>query len=164
MYTPMSYLEQLYSLITRHPISLELKGSTRGRGSNPSKGKLSTDPSNQPLQYLSRNPDDVLNLRKLILSYRPYFGLLMSKLYTCPSVPLSPSYKTPLSYSPKSLLGILAKFDKRSTRSKKQSINFRTTFTIYTCGSKCNALLLNASFLSSTFSSLYIKRIFKRNN
>jgi hypothetical protein len=60
---------------------MELKGSTRGRGSNPHTGKSSTLPSNLILNFPSNEASQTLSYPLLLEHYYPYFGLLMSKLY-----------------------------------------------------------------------------------
>lgn len=79
LYTSSSKLEQLLNLILRKPTLLSLKSSTRGRGDNPNKKKLGTPPRTEELNYGTGALR--LTLSNLLREYRPYFGLLMSKLY-----------------------------------------------------------------------------------
>ena len=90
LYTPSSKLKQLLYLILRKPTVLSLKSSTRGRGDNPHKKKAGTPPRTEELNY--GTGDLRLTLSSLLRQYRPYFGLLMSKLYGQgpPSSPLQP--------------------------------------------------------------------------
>jgi hypothetical protein len=59
---------------------MNLKGATRGRGDNPVKQKQGTKPSNILLNFTVDNKRR-LDLFNMINNYRPYFGLLLSKLY-----------------------------------------------------------------------------------
>ena len=93
LYTSLSKWQQLLNLILGKPTLLSLRSSTRGRGENPHKKKPSTPPRTEELSY--GNGDMRLTLSSLLRHYRPYFGLLMSKLYgrgpNTPSVqPLTP--------------------------------------------------------------------------
>jgi hypothetical protein len=81
---------------------MNLKGATRGRGDNPIKKKQGTKPSNILLNFTVDNKRR-LDLFNMINNYRPYFGLLLSKLYNGQN----PSFKqgsTHLKMKPKSLL------------------------------------------------------------
>ena len=79
LYTPSTLLEQITFLLTGQEPSLSLKSSTRGRGANPHQRKRGTLPRTEELDYGTGGLR--LTLATLIRSYRPYFGLLMSKLY-----------------------------------------------------------------------------------
>lgn len=85
LHTPLTYFSQLYYLLQRKSIPLELSGWTRGRGSNPVKGKSSTLPSRTPLNYWNSTMTSQLDLSRLLSSYGKYFGLIQSKLYSSSS-------------------------------------------------------------------------------
>jgi len=77
-------------------IKLELSGWTRGRGANPISGKPGTEPSRIPLSFWNKTRTKELNLELLILNYRNYFGMILSRLYgpSTTSKPQSPPLKT----------------------------------------------------------------------
>lgn len=157
LYTSLSLLSQLTLLLQSKSIPLSLKGSTRGRGSNPSKGTPSTLPSNKEFAYKSISGKEDLNLMRLISDYRPYFGLFQSQLYN--SSESGNTLKTKLIYHPKSLLGILFKNKINKELPKMERL------TIYNCGSKCNSILLNISNISQNSELPYlITKSLKRYN
>jgi hypothetical protein len=134
LYSPMSIYEQIVTLLNDEIIPLELKGMTRGRGANPVTGKASTNPSHEKLNYLNVSKTKELNLRNLILEYRPYFGLLMSKLYGSPK---NLKFSKTSRILPSSLLGQLL-------RKKINKILLRTEkINIFNSNSKMTKLMIN---------------------
>jgi len=130
--TSDSIIKQMMNHIISLPISLDLSGSTRGRGSNPLKGKSGTQGSRTLLNFGSST--DPLNLLKLLKSYKKYFGLLMSRLYESPSLPKPDS----LPSSRKSI--IIPILSRRSQRRLKiQGIRIDK----YNLGIKMNELFLS---------------------
>lgn len=79
--------------------------------------------------------DESLNLKKLIKEYKPYFGLLMSKLYSLEET--TASFSLRMRAHPKSVLGILL------THKVNANLVPSEKLTIYNSGSKLNTLLLN---------------------
>lgn len=140
LYTSQSYFEQILNKFLDEPISLDLRASTRGRGSNPITGKRGTNPQNSILNYRRTSDGSDLNLEKLISQYKPYFGLLMSKLYN-PKEPLRSFRLSKI--QPRSILGFLYKFKLNPTLPKSERLN------LYNSGSKLNKLLLNINSSTS---------------
>ena len=134
LYTTQSLSEQILNWILDEPITLDLRASTRGRGYNPCTRKRGTEPQNSPLNYRRKSDDSYLNLETLIKHYKPYFGLLMSKLYN-PKEPLRSSKLSKI--KPRSLLGLLYQRKLNPTLPKSERLN------LYNSGSKLNKLLLN---------------------
>jgi hypothetical protein len=137
LYTTKSYWIQFKTLILLGSsyIPLDLRGSTRGRGMNPKTGKSSTLPSHTKLEYWNKTRSSCLNLRNLILHYKPYFGLLMSKLYS-PGLTI-PSSSVRLQAHPQSLLGELLKSKVNKSLPSGQQL------TLYNSSSHLTKLLIN---------------------
>lgn len=116
-------------------MNYELSGKTRGRGSNPQKGKRGTLGSNTLLNF----PDNLhgrsfLNYKSLINSYRDYFGLIMSNLYQskpCPEPFTDESIQTVSTFYK------LFKFNR-----KIRKLEPYQTLNIYNAGIKINELFL----------------------
>lgn len=134
LYSRHSQWQQLNLVLNQRPIPLELQGYTRGRGANPLKGKASTLPSRTKLEYWSPTLEQCLNLQNLILKYKPYFGLLLSKLYTG-NLPSQP--RTRPKIPPNSLLGILHK-----AQINKYLLSRSDKLNIYNYSCKINELIL----------------------
>jgi len=78
---PPAYL-QLINWILDRPTLPELEACTRGRGPNPIKRSLARAPSNLKLKIPSTDSSQAdLDLNEMLTNYRPYFGLIQSKLY-----------------------------------------------------------------------------------
>lgn len=135
LFTHASYLNQLWSNITNQPIPLNLKGSTRGRGANPLKGKLPTTGSQQLLDFHSDN-NKRLNFTLMKSKYQSYFGYLMSRLYA-PNNPNQPKPQGLLSTCQKgSLLWTIL------TRQGKKYLQKSYNLHLYNAGSKMSELWL----------------------
>lgn len=116
-------------------IELELMSNTRGRGGNPHKKSRPTSPQQIYLSYPSKLPNTPpLNLKLLLRKFKPYFGLILSKLYGGQSLD-DPAFK--LSINPQSILGELLKhkINKHLTKFQK--------FDLYSAGSKINQLFFH---------------------
>jgi hypothetical protein len=133
-YTDLKIWTQIFFLWQKKPILMNLKGSTRGRGDNPQKKKLGTKPSNILLKF-SINNKRRLDLCNMIKNYRPYFGLLLSKLYNGSNTTTS-TKSTRLRMKPKSLLQNLKPWQINKDLPKLEK------FTLYNCSSKMNNLFL----------------------
>jgi len=145
LYTNESYLIQLVKQILKLPSIMELKGSTRGRGANPITKRKGTEPSHRKLNYGRSDSQSRLNLSRLLESYRPYFGLLMSRLYSNPSLSAGP--KT-FQYKNNSLLGQI------NPKKVNKILNPEDRLDLYNSSSKLNQLLMN---LLHQESNLYLK-------
>lgn len=136
LYTNMSILNQLKSLILGKSIPLELMGWTRGRGANPLKGKRETFPSRTKLAYKKRKEEsEYLNLTKLLADYKDYFGLLIARLYSNEEKKPEFTPTTPLKKG--SILWEL----KRRLRMKSNR-DLAISLNVYNSGCKLNELLL----------------------
>ncbi len=82
LYTSLGKLKQIFYLIMNRPIPLELSSWTRGRGANPTKGKLGIPGSRTKLEFLDTLKTKSLNLTSMLKRYKKYFGLIISILYT----------------------------------------------------------------------------------
>ena len=133
--TPLSYYEQFLHLLQGKKVPLSLQAETRGRGANPVLGRPSTSSSTTVLSYWNKSRSSELNLQKMILSYRPYFGLLMSKLYS-PSE-LSSPIKAPQSVTPRSLQWELQRSKANKYLAPRERLD------LYNTGSKLTKLVLN---------------------
>lgn len=134
LYTTLSVYKQIVYTILKKSVPLDLEGSTRGRGANPVKRTLATLSSREKLNYPSIDKIHTLNLSSLLLQYRPYFGLLMSKLYS-PQAKKTNNYR--LSCVPGSLLWTILKSGVNKTLPYSERLN------LYNSGSKMNELILN---------------------
>ena len=114
---------------------MNLRASTRGRGDNPKTGRIGTIGSSTVLDYAHTSNGSRLNLESLILRYRPYFGLLLSKLYTPKPKPESLKPRTKI--APQSLLGLLYKTKVNKSLIKSERLN------LYNSGSKLSRLIIN---------------------
>jgi len=109
LYTSLGKLKQIFYLIMNRPIPLELSSWTRGRGANPTKGKLGIPGSRTKLEFPGYIKTKSLNLTSMLKRYKKYFGLIISILYaSSPSSLLLCSHK-PLNQKiyPRTLLWIL---------------------------------------------------------
>ena len=122
LYTTSSLLTQMKCLLSGQEPLMSLKSSTRGRGANPHKRKKETLPRTEELNYGSGNLR--LTLTTLIRSYRPYFGLLMSKLYG--KGPLRPPRA---STTPQSFLWELKRYRLNDRLLSSERINLYNTST-----------------------------------
>lgn len=114
---------------------MNLRASTRGRGDNPKTGRTGTIGSSTVLDYAHTSNGSRLNLESLILRYRPYFGLLLSKLYTPKPNPESTQPRAKI--APQSILGLLYKTKVNKSLIKSERLN------LYNSGSKLSRLLIN---------------------
>jgi len=129
-----SQLQQLYLRLLNYPYTYLLSGKTRGRGSNPLKGKRGTLGSNTLLNYKDNTTTtSYLNYQNLIERYRNYFGLIMSSLYQ--SKP-SPEALTKVPVKASTFYRLL-KFNRKI----KKLEEFKT-LNIYNAGIKINELFL----------------------
>jgi hypothetical protein len=136
LFTPLTQLQQVLYHITSSDLPLDLKGSTRGRGANFQTGKAGTPPCNQLLNYKHHSGHSPLNLTTLLLHYRSYFGLLMSKLYSSSST-LAERKKLNSDCVKRSLLWILLRGKVNYHLPRPERLN------IYNCGSKLNNFFLS---------------------
>ena len=131
LFTPLCLWNQMLNLIKGLPIPLHLKGNTRGRGSNPLKGKRGTTGSNTLLDFSLSSNSPKLDLNLLKIKYKKYFGLILSLLYSSPSleegIPRPRSKKT-----------IYTKYYKLLKTSTKKSLNMNR----YNIGCKLNQIYL----------------------
>ena len=115
-------------------LTLQLKGNTRGRGSNPSTGKTGTEGSQLRLVDLGKLGSLPLDYPTLRLKLRQYFGLIQNQLYS--SKPLLP-------LPPVSRWGSLKAGSILQTMFRNKSIlSAVIKFDPYTIGSQLNKLLL----------------------
>lgn len=128
---------QITKLYYHLPLTLHLKGSTRGRGMNPKTGKRSTPPSNQPLEWWTSDKTRVLDLTTLISHYQTYFGLLQSKLYSPLPLPKGILGNLRSNLKPLSLLDQLLKWKANHLLPHHEKLN------LYNTSSKLNELMLN---------------------
>lgn len=144
-------LSQIYwSWLRQKPAALDLYGSTRGRGDNPTTGKVGTRGSNKHLNLKNDNSQlPPLNYELLKTHYKKFFGYLTACLFS------SPPNTTPLR-SPKSLYhGSLLQIVK--TEHKHQPC---VPLNKYNTGSRMNELLLSIYTSSpSAFKTTQIKRL-----
>lgn len=155
LYTTDSLWLQIQKKFFQDTISLSLKGSTRGRGSNPHTGKKGTLPSNQELYYDSGS--DRLTLSTLLSTYRPYFGLLQSKLYSPLSDLSTFSSSKALTPKIKSTLWTL-----NVKKQNKLETDLFSRWNLYNYGYRCNHLLLE-NLMNQTLSLKWTPPNFKRN-
>lgn len=82
--TSWSIWKQIYELYLQgnSQFPMTLKASTRGRGANLPKGKTGTLPSHLELNFPCETREETLNLELLLKKYKPYFGLILAKLYS----------------------------------------------------------------------------------
>lgn len=158
LYTPLTLWEQIMKVLQSTPIPLELSGWTRGRGANPSKGTTGTPPSRQVLNFRKSRSHPSLNYDLLKKLYKPYWGLLLSRLYGNHQLP-NPSPRT---FKSTSLWGYLL--------SQRSPLRLRKEFHLnpYNKGSKLLGYVLtiqqNESLplsLTSTYPNM--KRLLKLN-
>jgi hypothetical protein len=123
--TKETITSQILRKILRKPSKFQLKASTRGRGANPQKNKEATLPSNTLLNF--GNFPDQLDLPRMIENYKPYFGLILAKLYKWTKPPLT---SNKLKYNKESLLGKFNLREFNKGKKKEEKIN------LYNCGSK----------------------------
>lgn len=135
-YTPLSIITQIKYKLLNKSIPFQLKGSTRGRGDNPSKNTKGTKPSNLLLNFTIDNKRR-LDLCNLLTKYKPYFGLLMSKLYNGSSENILEKSTNKLKCHPQSLLGVLKPHNINKHLTKIEKLN------LYNSGSKMNEIFLN---------------------
>jgi len=140
--TSLNLLDQIKYRILNKPIPYKLKGSTRGRGANPVKNKPSTLPSNLELNFSEDNKRR-LDYDQLIRKYKPYFGLLMSKLYNGNQV--IPHQDQRLKSKTGSLLWKINPKKLNRTLLKEDRIN------LYNASSKMNYLFLTISSKTQIF-------------
>jgi hypothetical protein len=147
-------MRQIIDKIQQIDVPLDLKGSTRGRAFNLKTGRPGTQPSNQPLHYVHSQTNQVLNLSSLLLSFRPYFGLVLSKLYkNQPGKKLNQFPTLKESCKPRSLLW-------KILHRKKPKLPY-LRFDLYNSGSRMNELFLSiqtgtkASNLQLPYPNLY---------
>ena len=135
LYTESNLFYQLFHLLKGESIPIELKGNTRGRGANPIKGKPSTQPSRVLLKNIGINPQKIITLSHMRNSWKPYFGLIIAKLY---GGPMKTSKKSRWIGKIKraSMLGELLKHGLNKSLPKLSKWNEHNS------GSKCNKLLL----------------------
>lgn len=129
--------QQIWSLTLGRSIPMTLRGSTRGRGYNPITKRPSTLPSSLELDFGLPGSMNRLNLSLLLKNYKPYFGLLMSRLYSG----LQPTLKKKLpfekSFKPNSLLG------KLNPQQINKILPPNERLDLYNSGSNMSKLLLN---------------------
>jgi len=154
LYTNLTPFSQFIRLALSLPINLNLKGSTRGRGSNPKTGKLGTLPCNKELNFPSKDGQSTLNLTSLLSSYKPYFGLLLSKLYSENLTSLPSSH---LKFSKSSILSELKPYKLNKNLRNRDKLN------LYNCSSKMNKLFLELINYSNSLETLTLySRNFER--
>ena len=129
----LSLIRQLYQLLRGHSIPMRLRGSTRGRGPNPVTGRPGSPPSNHLLEYAHNAGLSPLDLDLMLTSYKPYWGVLLSKLYN-PLEKCGYTYK--FVYKPNSLLGYMKPHQANKTLPPLDR------FTIYNSGSKSLTILI----------------------
>jgi len=100
-------------------------------------------PSTVRLSEIGNNPQNRISFEDLIQKYRPYFGLLMNKMYNAKP---SSSQNPHLTYQPKSLIQYLKP---RSAENKR--IEKTEKWTIYNSGSKVNQIILTELCPSNTY-------------
>jgi len=133
--TSLPLWKQFLLTIIRQEIPLDLSGSTRGRGPNPSKNQPGTEGSKILLNFPSERPGDSLNYSVMKSKYKQYFGLIQSKLYSSP--PLPSLYLPNTSSSTSSLSQEL-----RKELSYKSSKPLRAIYNQYNLCCKLNELIL----------------------
>jgi len=132
--TPLSIWKQvLYTLLWK-PLPYSLQASTRGRGANPTKKQQATSPSNLKLDFKGKNKRR-MDLERMLLEYKPYFGLLLAKLYNNNKSPSSQNKL--LDSKPGSLLW------KVNPHKQNKNLSKSERFTLYNAGSKMNWLFLS---------------------
>lgn len=124
--------------ITRQPIVLEMRGYTRGRGSNPKTGKPGTLGSRTKLKFYNKQ-GSILNYETLKSKYRKYFGLLLAKLYA--SKPTTELARKRYS-KPKNSLHRSLKISLKTNSNSK--LNSDLKLTLYNSSSKITELFLLA--------------------
>ena len=129
--------EQILYKFTFRSIPLDLSGWTRGRGANPSKGKPSTLPSRQKLDYINIKTLEKLDFVNLLKKYGKYFGLLQAKLYSTTS--FKPPVCKELKSVKKSPLRKLLHYMRSSPQIKKR-LNLHIN--LYNAGGKLNEIYL----------------------
>lgn len=135
LYTEQTRMRQLWTLLLGQEIPLNLQGYTRGRGANQSKRTSGTLASRTKLNYSNNKNKRKLNYKTLVTTYKNYFGLLMSRLYTGKSQPLQ---RLKPSSNPKETL--YSHFKKKET--KRTLKKFEINLNRYNIGSKLNELIL----------------------
>jgi len=130
LYTKESLWNQILLLLQSKPIPLHLRSNTRGRGENPITGKKGTLPQKIELNFTLGNKS--LTLPEMLTHYRPYFGLLMAKLYG--------GETTETNLKLKSKKGSYLRLVQSSHVNKVLATEER--FDLYNCGSKFNNLFL----------------------
>lgn len=132
-YTKLNWMEQIYKLLIDESIPMKLKASTRGRSDNLTKKKLGTLPSNLKLNFVKGNYK--LELSNLLAKYKPYFGLVIAKLYSGDKEIVKSNNK--LTWKSQSLLNLIKPHKINKSLNKLERLN------IYSCGSKSNELFLH---------------------
>ena len=131
LFTPLCLWNQMLNLIKGLPIPLHLKGNTRGRGSNPLTGQRGTTGSNTLLDFSLSSNSPKLDLNLLKIKYKKYFGLILSLLYSSPSLEEA-------IHRPRSKKTIYTKYYKLLKTSTKKSLNMNR----YNIGCKLNQIYL----------------------
>jgi len=116
---------------------MTLRGSTRGRGYNPVTKRKSTLPSSLELDFGQPGSLNRLNLNLLIKNYRPYFGLLMSRLYSGLQPTLNKKLPFEKSFKSNSLLGQI------NPQKVNKILPPNERLDLYNSGSNMSKLLLN---------------------
>lgn len=136
-FTNLPYLEQILSILSDEEIPMKIKASTRGRGNNPSKKKLGTVPSNLPLKFIKGKYK--LELENLLAKYKPYFGLILAKLYSN-NQSLKEPPSTKLHWKSESLLNEMKPHKFNKSLRKQERLN------LFSIGSKANELFLKTVY------------------
>ena len=130
-------LSWILTWIANEPWTYELRASTHGRAPNPVKKKLGTLPSYQPLKFkrtTNKRVEEILNFETLKSNFKPYFGLLMAKLY----------YPKPTRNANSLLLWKSRSFLGEIILSKKALKKLGIKLDIYNSGCKVNELWLQS--------------------
>jgi len=137
LYTDVSPWSQIPYLLSMISLPLNLMGYTRGRAANPLSGKSATPASRVLLNFRKSVTSLPLTYSLMVKSFRKYFGLLMSKLYSSKEV--EPNFS--VNSDAHSYLWLITKNRPRNKKLRTNHIHLD----LYNSGSEINRLFLSVN-------------------